>query len=69
MKKLLVKLEITRILEVRNMIDDRAWVGEMGLVQSSSWVSLFEMAQKSEVRNLKIGIHYEAFIMVAIGAK
>ena len=35
------------------------WEGviEGGLQQSSSWVSLFEIARKLEVRNLKIEIH------------
>ena len=37
--------------------------------QSSSWVSLFEIARKLEVRNMIIEIHTGAFIMVAILAK
>ena len=41
------------------------WEGviEGGFQQSSSWVSLFEIARKLEVRNLKIEIHTGAFIM------
>ena len=44
------------------------WEGviEGGFQQSSSWVSLFEIARKLEVRNLKIDVHYGAFIMVGI---
>ena len=37
--------------------------------QSSSWVRLFEIARKLEVRNMIIEIHTGAFIMVAILAK
>ena len=41
------------------------WEGviEGGFQQSSSWVSLFEIARKLEVRNLKIDVHYRAVIM------
>ena len=44
------------------------WVAEIegGFQQSSSWVRLFEIARKLEVRNLKIDVHYGAFIMVGI---
>ena len=34
---------------------------EGGFQQSSSWVRLFEIARKLEVRNLKIDVHYGAF--------
>ena len=40
-----------------------------GFQQSSSWVRLFEIAGKLEVRNLKIEIHTGAFIMEAIVVK
>ena len=39
---------------------------EGGFDQSSSWVSLFEIARKLEVRNWKFSVHYGAFIIVAI---
>ena len=41
------------------------WKGEIegGFQQSSSWVRLFEIARKLEVRNLKIDVHYRAVIM------
>ena len=41
------------------------WEGviEGGFQQSSSWVRLFEIARKLEVRNLKIDVHYRAVIM------
>ena len=39
---------------------------EGGFEQSSSWVSLFEIARKLEVQNLKIPVHYGALIIVAI---
>ena len=39
---------------------------EGGFQQSSSWVSLFEIARKLEVRNLKIDVHYRAVIMAGI---
>ena len=47
------------------------WEGliEGGFQQSSSWVSLYEIARKLEVRNLKIEIHTGAFIMEAIVVK
>ena len=47
------------------------WEGviEGGFQQSSSWVSLFEIARKLEVRNMKIEIHTGAFIMEAIVVK
>ena len=63
------------LLEVRNSnrVKDECfispnWVGEIegGFEQSSSWVSLFEIAEKLEVRNSKIDVHYGAFIMVGI---
>ena len=39
---------------------------EGGFQQSSSWVRLFEMGGKLEVRNLKIDVHYGALIMAGI---
>jgi hypothetical protein len=47
------------------------WEGEIegGFEQSSSWVSLFEIARKFEVRNMKIHVHYGGFIMVGIEQK
>ena len=41
------------------------WVGEIegGFQQSTSWVRLFEIARKLEVRNLKIDVHYGAVII------
>ena len=44
------------------------WEGviEGGFQQSSSWLSLFEIARKLEVRNLKIDVHYGAVIMVGV---
>ena len=41
------------------------WVGEIegGFQQSSSWVSVFEITRKLEVRNSKIDVHYGDFIM------
>ena len=44
------------------------WKGviEGGFQQSSSWVRLFEIARKLEVRNLKIDVHYGAELMVGI---
>ena len=40
------------------------WEGviEWGFQQSSSWVSLFEIARKLEVRNMKIEIHTGAIV-------
>jgi hypothetical protein len=44
------------------------WEGEIegGFEQSSSWVSLFEIERKLEVRNMIIDVHYGGFIMVGI---
>ena len=52
----------------KKCIISRDWVGvgEGGFEQSSSWVSLFEIAQKLEVRNLKIDVHYRALIMAGV---
>ena len=51
-----------------NCIISPDWEGviEGGFQQSSSWASLFEIARKLEVRNMKIEIHTGTFIMVAI---
>ena len=55
----------------KKCIISRDWVGvgEGGFEQSSSWVSLFDIARKFEVRNLIIGIHYGAVIIIGIVAK
>ena len=37
---------------------DWVGVGKGGFQQSSSWVRLFEITRKLEVRNLKIDVHY-----------
>ena len=42
---------------------------EGGFEQPSSWLRLFEVTQKLEVRNMIIDIHHGAFIMVGIVAK
>ena len=52
-------------------IISRDWEGEIegGFEKTSSWISFFEIAEKLVVRNMIIGIHCGAFIMVGIEQK
>ena len=62
----------TRVKDDYIISPDWEGVIEGGFQQSSSWVSLSEIARKLEVRNLKIEIHTgasAAFIMEAIVVK